>query len=85
MFKQGILLVDTDNNEKLIEMLGSKYNAELKDGEIRFRTKEMAALKNDIVRAVYSNGLQLNKLNEEVLSLDSLYKQMMEAENESDI
>ena len=40
----------------------------------------MDALKKDVVSLVYSNGMQLNKLSEEVLSLDSLYKQMMEGE-----
>ena len=80
MFKQGILRVDTDNNEKLIELLKDRYTAEISDGEIRFRSKEMAELKKDIVSTVYTNGLQLNKLSEEVLSLDSLYKQIMEAE-----
>ncbi|MBQ2312268.1 MAG: hypothetical protein II185_06940, partial [Firmicutes bacterium] len=81
MFKQGILWVDTDDNERLVLGLSGKYKAEIVPGEgVRVTTKEMDALKKDVVRLVYSNGMQLNKLSEEVLSLDSLYKQMMEGE-----
>ena len=81
MFKQGILWVDTDDNEKLILGLSGKYKTEAVEGEgVRITTKEMDALKKDVVSLVYSNGMQLNKLSEEVLSLDSLYKQMMEGE-----
>ena len=81
MFKQGILWVDTDDNEKLLLGLSGKYKAELVPGEgVRVTTKEMDSLKRDVVYLVYSNGMQLNKLSEEVLSLDSLYKQMMEGE-----
>ena len=87
MFKQGILWVDTDSNEALLSALEGRYSGEITDGRLRFRTKEMDALKKDIVKIVYLNGIQLNTLSEEVLSLDSLYKQMMEGEenNESDI
>ena len=87
MFKQGILIVDTNDNEKLYSLLKDKYTVQIKDGELRFRSKEMDELKKEIVRTVYITGMQLNKLNEEVLSLDSLYKQIMEGENanESDI
>ncbi|MBQ2042595.1 MAG: ABC transporter ATP-binding protein [Firmicutes bacterium] len=81
MFKQGILWVDTSDNEKLLSGLAEKYNAELVPGEgVRITTKEMDALKKDVVRLVYSGGMQLNRLSEEVLSLDSLYRQMMEGE-----
>ena len=81
MFKQGILWVDTNDNEKLLSGLAGTYNAELVPGEgVRITTKEMDALKKDVVRLVYSGGMQLNRLSEEVLSLDSLYRQMMEGE-----
>ena len=86
MFKQGILWVDTSNNEAVLETLRLKYNVEMINSQLCFKTKNMDELKKDIVSLVYTNKLQLNKLSEEVLSLDSLYKQIMEGDsNESDI
>ena len=85
-FKQGILLVDTDNNEKLLAELKEKWDCSLEEGIIRVTTAEMADLKKEIVDRVYNEGMALNMMKEEVISLDTLYRQMMEGEkkNESD-
>ena len=80
-FKQGVLLVETDNNDLLLEKLQDRYKHTLEESTLRFMTGSLAELKKDIVTAVYENGLQLNRLQEEVLSLDSLYKQLMEGEH----
>ena len=81
MFKQGVLWVDTSDNERLLSQL-TGYRGELFEEGIRFATAEMDALKREVVRLVYTEGLTLNKLSEEVLSLDSLYKQMMEGKDD---
>ena len=81
MFRQGVLWVDTTDNEKLAAALPG-YSREITPEGVRFTTKEMDSLKKDVVSFVYSNGLTLNRLSEEVLSLDSLYKQMMEGEKD---
>ncbi len=82
MFKQGILLIDTNDNQQLYEYLQANYDCSWKDSEISIRTMEMEQLKKDVVSYIFNNNLILNKLNEEVISLDTLYKQIMEGENE---
>lgn len=79
-FKQGILMVDTSNNDQLLRELNGRYEYTLEEGNIRFATVEMEQLKKDIVSIVFNSQLTLNMLKEEVLSLDSLYKQIMEGE-----
>ena len=81
MFRQGVLHVSSSDDERLLSEL-SAYKAEKTEGGLRIRTSEMDALKKDIVRIVYTEGLTLNSLSEEVLSLDSLYKQMMEGKED---
>lgn len=79
-FKQGILMVDTSNNDQLLSELNGRYEYTIEEGNIRFATVEMEQLKKDIVSIVFNRQLTLNMLKEEVLSLDSLYKQIMEGE-----
>ena len=79
-FKQGILMVDTSNNDQLLAELNGRYECTIEEGSIRFATTEMEQLKKDVVSVVFNNHLTLNMLKEEVLSLDSLYKQIMEGE-----
>ncbi len=79
-FKQGILMVDTSDNEKLLADLQDRYSYTIEEGIIRFSTSEMEQLKKDIVTEVFNENLTLNMLKEEVLSLDSLYRQIMEGE-----
>ena len=83
-FKQGILLVDTSNNDLLLEKLASRYEYRIEEEDIRFNTIEIEQLKKDIVGIVYNENLTLNMLKEEVLSLDSLYKQIMEGETKNE-
>ena len=85
MFKKGILNVNTDNNELLNEQLGSKYQCTVTEEGLRFVSDDMSGLKQDIVSCVFNNHMTLNLLQEEVLSLDSLYKRIMEGNtHESD-
>ena len=79
-FKQGILMVDTSNNDLLLSELNGRYECTIEEGNIRFATTEMEQLKKDVVSIVFNNQLTLNMLREEILSLDSLYKQIMEGE-----
>ena len=83
-FKQGILLVDTSNNDLVLEKLANRYEYRIEEEDIRFNTIEIEQLKKDIVGIVYNENLTLNMLKEEVLSLDSLYKQIMEGETKNE-
>ena len=86
-FKQGILLVDTDRNEELMEQLQPRWQCSIQDGILRITTADMDDLKKEIVSRVYYNSMTLNMMREEVISLDTLYRQMMEGEkaDENDI
>ena len=80
MFKNGILIVDTTDNEMIFNHFSGRYTCRA-DGEgLRISAPDMNAVKKEIVRFVYEHDLTLNTLKEEVLSLDSLYKQIMEGE-----
>lgn len=85
-FKNGILIVQTDNNELLLSMLKDKYQCECDEKTIRITSDDMSSLKKEVVKMVYEHDLQLDSLSEEVLSLDHLYKQALEGQkNEANI
>lgn len=85
MFKQGILLVDTSDNERLLNEMKDHYDVHLNEENIlHFSSREMKELKKEIVHRVYNEDLELNMMKEEVLSLDSLYRQIMKKEAEAD-
>jgi len=78
------LLVNTSNNEELIHKLSSKYSFEDVEGKIRFKTADIKNLKDDVVRICYEEKISLDLLQEELASLDLLYKQALkEEENET--
>jgi ABC-type multidrug transport system ATPase subunit len=79
-FNQGVLIVQTDHDEQLALALADYKSDRNEQGSLRFHTDQLALLKKQIVKIVYENGWQLNRLSEEELSLDNLYKQMMEEE-----
>lgn len=79
-FKQGIIVVKTSDNQLLLEKLDNKYPYEQQDDDLRFHPSESDSLRKDIVKIVYENDLILSKMDEEFLSLDSLYKQALKGE-----
>ncbi len=85
MFKKGILIVNTNDNDTVYEALKDHYQCTVIDEGLRFMAENMEQLKKDIVTLAYTKGLILNLLQEEVMSLDALYKHIMEGNNhESD-
>lgn len=85
-FKNGILIVQTDHNEKLFELLKDHYPCQLDQDCVKITCEDSSIVKKDVVKAVYENNLQLDSLAEEFLSLDYLYKQALEAnKNEANI
>lgn len=80
MFRQGIVIVDTSDNERLCQCL-PEYNFDKVEEGLRIRTADADLLKKKIVEAVYKEDILLKTLREEKISLDSLYKQVMEGEN----
>jgi len=79
-FKNGTINVETSDNASLLTHLADKYNNEVKDNLICFSCKESNELKKDIVKVCYEHDIVLNRMEEELLSLDSLYKQALEEE-----
>ncbi|MBQ1826860.1 MAG: ABC transporter ATP-binding protein [Erysipelotrichaceae bacterium] len=84
MFNKGILIVDTDNNAQLCENLRDKYSVENTDGVLKFSAEDLSGIKREVVREVYENGWMLNSMSEEKITLESLYKQVMEGEGNND-
>ena len=71
----GQLVKSLEHKEETIEQLRT---------EVCTKEAEIEQLKKDIVGIVYNENLTLNMLKEEVLSLDSLYKQIMEGETKNE-
>ncbi len=84
MFNKGILIVDTDNNARLYENLKDKYSVENAEGILKFSADDLTEIKREIVREVYENKWTLNSMSEEKITLESLYKQVMEGEGNND-
>ena len=85
MFKKGILIVDTSDNEAVYRALKDRYQCSVVDEGLRLMSDDMNQLKQDVVAEVYWRYLTLNLMQEEVMSLDSLYKHIMEGNgHESD-
>ena len=85
MFKKGILIVDTNDNEAVYRALKDRYQCSMVDEGLRLMSDNMNQLKQDVVAEVYWRNLTLNLMQEEVMSLDSLYKHIMEGnDHESD-
>ena len=85
MFKKGILIVDTSDNEAVYRALKDRYQCSVVDEGLRLMSDDMNQLKQDVVAEVYWRNLTLNLMQEEVMSLDSLYKHIMEGNgHESD-
>ncbi len=76
-FKQGILVVNCNNNDLLLEKLENKYDVEKSKDSIRIMTSDVSILKKEVVKVIFENDLILNVLHEEVLSIDLLYKQRL--------
>lgn len=88
MFKQGKLLVNTSDNEQLIEWLTlNQYTFMPVENKIRIMTTDENQCKQDLVKFIYEHQLILHELKEEVVSLDNIYRQMVEGgqHNETDI
>jgi len=81
-FRQGALLVATDHDEQLVQALADYRCDRDEQGVLRFHAKDMDGLKRKVVSMVYENGWQLDRLAEEVISLDGLYKQMIAEDKE---
>ncbi|MBR0137691.1 MAG: ABC transporter ATP-binding protein [Erysipelotrichaceae bacterium] len=84
MFNKGILMVDTDNNAQLFENLKDRYSVEITDGILKFSADGLNEIRKDIVKEVYENGWMLNSMSEEKITLESLYKQVMEGDGNND-
>ena len=61
-FKQGIIVVKTNDNQLLLEKLEDKYPYEKQDDDLRFHPSESDSLRKDIVKIVYENDLILNNV-----------------------
>ncbi len=81
-FKQGILVVNCSDNDLLFDKLKDQYTIEKVKDNIRITASDVSELKKDVVKVIFENDLVLNVLHEEVLSLDLLYKQAIEGEQD---
>ena len=62
----------------LVEKLEDKYSYTVDNNEIKFSCDETDQLKRELIKIVYENDLMINKIDQERLSLDSLYKNALE-------
>lgn len=86
-FNKEILLVKCSNNDLLLEYLNVKgYECSIVKEVIRLKANDKNECKQLIVKFIYENKLILDLLQEERVTLDSLYKHMVEErQNETHI
>lgn len=84
-FNQEKILVSTKNNELLKEYLDiNNYSYNLEKGIFRIVAKDKKACKQNIIKFVYENEMELDLFKEEMITLEKLYQQVVEdKENES--
>ena len=77
-FNNGIVVFSSSNNQLVLEKLEDKYSYTVDNNEIKFSCDETDQLKRELIKIVYENDLMINKIDQERLSLDSLYKNALE-------
>ncbi|MGN1399752.1 MAG: ABC transporter ATP-binding protein [Erysipelotrichaceae bacterium] len=77
-FNNGIVIFNSSNNQLVLDKLADKYSYVVEGDEIKFSCDETEQLKRDLIRIIYENDLVINKIDQEKLSLDSLYKNALE-------
>ena len=77
-FNNGIVVFSSSNNQLVLEKLADKYSYTVDNNEIKFSCDETDQLKRELIKIVYENDLMINKIDQERLSLDSLYKNALE-------
>lgn len=82
MFNKGVLIVDCDDNNRLYEHLKEITEVQIDESGLRISDDEPDRIKKEIVRFIYENDMQLNVLNQEKITLDSLYQQVLAGGNE---
>lgn len=84
-FNQEKVLVSTKQNSLLKKYLDiNGYNYNLEKNVFRITTKDKAVCKRDLIKFIYENDVELDLFKEEVITLEKLYQQVVEDnENES--
>lgn len=84
-FNQEKVLVSTKQNgllKKYLDINGYNYN--LEKNVFRITTKDKTVCKRDLIKFIYENDVELDLFKEEVITLEKLYQQVVEDnENES--
>lgn len=82
-FNQEKVLVSTKQNNILKKYLDvNNYQYSLEKEVFRITTKDKAACKQNIIKFIYENGIELDLLKEEMITLEKLYQQVVEDEED---
>lgn len=82
MFNKGVIVVDCEDNNRLYEYLKEKAEVQITDDGLRISSDEPDTIKKEIVKFVYENDMMLNGMNQEKITLDSLYQKVLAGGNE---
>ena len=80
-FRNTDLLVESDHNEELkAYLLSKKQNVSLNQNQLIIQSEDKDSVSKMIVEACYKNNWQLILLQNQVVTLDSLYRQLVKGE-----
>ncbi|MFQ9921956.1 MAG: ABC transporter ATP-binding protein [Beduini sp.] len=83
VFNKEILQVSCSDNQQMMDYLTKQgYECSLLKEKIRIKAADKQACKQSIVEFVYQNHFTLNLLQEEAVTLENLYKQLVEGEQD---
>ncbi|MFQ6861039.1 MAG: ABC transporter ATP-binding protein [Beduini sp.] len=87
MFNKEVLLVSCSDNLMMEDYLTKRgYDCSLLKDKLRIKAGDKKVCKQEIVEFIYQNHLTLDLLQEEAVTLENLYKQLVEGEqNEAHI
>lgn len=81
MFNKEVLLVSCSDNLMMEDYLSKQgYDCSMLKETIRIKASDKKVCKQEIVEFIYQNHLTLDLLQEEAVTLENLYKQLVEGE-----
>lgn len=79
-FNNDVLIIDTSDNTKISKLLKQNKNIvsiDKKDDHLKITTSDTISLKKELIKLAYENDIIINKIGEDNVSLDDVYRNMV--------
>lgn len=86
-FNQGVIEIETDNNQllkKTLDKLDYIDETKIDEKKLKVYTKEVDRFKKEVAKNIYDLGLMIHAFNEEKVTLDNIYQNVFIKGKEDD-